>query len=129
MTTAALGSSCDTPAEQARLRVMQQRDVAVHRHERAHQAVAGQFAGTATYTRVQGPDGKVYASGGEVPIDLAPVRADAEATIAKMRLVIAAALAPADPSPQDRAVAARAASQLQAATRELQRGSALDVVA
>lgn len=45
------------------------------------------------------------------PGQLSP-EATPEATIAKMRVVIAAALAPAEPSPQDRAVAQMAQSQL-----------------
>ena len=53
-----------------------------------------------------GPDGNRYAIGGEVSIDVAPVDGDPEATIAKMEIVKAAALAPAEPSAQDRKVAA-----------------------
>lgn len=85
-------------------------DRAVRSHEQAHAAVAGQYAGTTTYSFVRGPDGVSYAVGGEVSIDSSPVPNDPEATIRKAQQIRMAANAPADPSPQDRRVAAQAAS-------------------
>ncbi len=76
-------------------------------HEMAHKAVGGQYAGAVHYSYTQGPDGRNYITGGEVSIDVSP-EADPEETIRKMQIVRAAALAPADPSPQDLAVAQRA---------------------
>jgi hypothetical protein len=67
----------------------------------------------------RGPDGAQYAIGGEVSIDTAPVDGDPQATIEKMRTVRAAALAPAEPSPQDRAVAAQAMQLMLQAQSEL----------
>jgi hypothetical protein len=61
-----------------------------------------------SFTYERGPDGAQYAVGGEVSIDVGPVQGDPEATIEKMRVVRAAAMAPAQPSAQDRAVAAQA---------------------
>jgi hypothetical protein len=90
----------------------------VRRHEQAHKAAGGRYAGAISYEYSRGPDGKRYAVGGEVGIDISPER-DPAATIAKMRQVKAAALAPADPSAQDRAVAAEAGQIEQRARREL----------
>lgn len=84
------------------------RDREVRAHETAHQATGGQYASAPTYEYERGPDGVQYAVGGEVQIDIAPVEWNPQATIEKMRVVRAAALAPAEPSGQDRAVAAEA---------------------
>ena len=74
-------------------------DRKVRAHELAHMSVGGQYAGAPHYTYVRGPDGQLYAVAGEVPIDVSPEK-DPEATVKKMQQVIAAALAPADPSPR-----------------------------
>lgn len=88
---------------------MQQRDAEVKRHEAAHVAAAGPYArGGARFEYVTGPDGQRYAVGGEVSIDLSKVPNDPEATIQKMQTVKRAALAPADPSAQDRQIAGQA---------------------
>jgi SprA family protein len=85
-------------------------DRRVHAHEQAHLSAAGQYAiSGASFEYARGPDGKLYAVGGEVQIDASPIRGDPDATIRKMEQVRRAALAPADPSPQDRAVATAAA--------------------
>jgi len=86
------------------------RDREVRSHEQAHAAAGGQYAGSPTYSFVKGPDGLNYAVGGEVSIDTAPVSGDPEATIRKAQIIRAAASAPAEPSPQDRRVAAQAAT-------------------
>jgi len=95
------------------------RDREVRNHEEAHARVGGQYAGEPSYTYQQGPDGNQYAVGGEVPIDIAPIDGDPEATITKMEIVKAAALAPAEPSGQDRRVAAVADAQRQQAIADL----------
>lgn len=95
-----------TRAQEREIRELQQRDRAVRAHEAAHQS-AGAGTGGATFTYQAGPDGRQYAVGGEVQIDIGQER-DPQATVTKMQRVIAAALAPADPSGQDQAVAARA---------------------
>ena len=109
-----------TEEERQQVRELRQRDSEVRRHEQAHLAAAGAHArGGPTFTYQQGPDGQRYAIGGEVQIDTSPVPDDPEATAQKARVIRAAALAPGDPSAQDRAVAA-AASKLEAqAAREL----------
>jgi hypothetical protein len=81
-------------------------------------AAAGLVRGV-SFTYVRGPDGKRYAVGGEVSIDTSPVRGDPEATIQKAQQIRAAANAPANPSSQDRAVAAQAARMEQVARQEL----------
>lgn len=95
------------------------RDREVRAHEAAHQAVGGQYAGAMSFTYQRGPDGAQYAVGGEVPIDVSPVAGDPQATVEKMRVVRAAAMAPAQPSAQDRAVAAQAMQTMLQAQSEL----------
>ena len=107
--------------EQARMDALKARDQEVRAHERAHQMVGGQYAGAASYTFEQGPDGRSYAVGGEVPIDASEIKGDPEATIEKMEQVKAAALAPVEPSGQDRKVAAMADAKAAQARAELNR--------
>ena len=54
-----------------------------------------------------------------MPVDVSPVAGDPNATIQKMRIVKRAAMVPAEPSGQDRAVAARAAAEEAKARNEL----------
>lgn len=95
------------------------RDREVRAHEQAHKSVGGQYAGSISYTFQKGPDGRSYAVGGEVPIDASEIGGDPAATIEKMRVVKAAALAPAEPSSQDRKVAAIADAKMAQAQAEL----------
>lgn len=111
--------------EQAELAQMQReiaslaaRDREVRAHEQAHMAVGGQYAGAAQYQYERGPDGVSYAVAGEVPIDVGRA-ATPEQTIEKARTVRRAALAPAEPSPQDRQVAAQASRLESEAIQEL----------
>ncbi|MFC1747572.1 putative metalloprotease CJM1_0395 family protein [Pseudomonadota bacterium] len=97
--------------EKKQLQELQRRDQEVRAHEAAHKAVAGQHArGAATFSFQRGPDGQLYAVGGEVSIDTSTISDDPEATLQKANQIRAAALAPAQPSGQDLAVAAAAAS-------------------
>ncbi len=99
-----------TTSEYRELQDLKERDREVHRHEQAHMAAGGAHVrGGASYSYQLGPDGRLYAVGGEVQIDTSPVAGDPAATIRKMQAVQRAALAPAEPSAQDRAVAAQAA--------------------
>lgn len=87
---------------------LKQTDRAVRAHEQAHLAAAGGLAlGGPSFTFQYGPDGRAYAVAGEVPIDTSPGRTPEE-SIRKAQQIRAAALAPSDPSSQDRAVAAKA---------------------
>lgn len=97
-----------------------QRDRQVRTHEAAHVAAGGMYVrGGAQLSYTTGPDGRAYATGGEVSIDRSAVPGDPAATIQKLRQVQRAALAPADPSPQDRSVAAAAAMSITQAQMEL----------
>lgn len=100
------------PEEIQYLEQLKQTDRAVRQHEMAHQIAGGAYTGGASYEYEVGPDGKRYAVAGEVPIDYGPVPGDPQATVEKMQTVIAAALAPADPSPKDLQVAAQARQYL-----------------
>ncbi|AEE13985.1 hypothetical protein Thena_0339 [Thermodesulfobium narugense DSM 14796] len=84
-------------------------DQEVRAHEQAHIAASGGLATSGpNYIYVTGPDGKLYAVGGDVTIDVSPVPNNPDATIQKMQTVIRAALAPAQPSSQDYTVASQA---------------------
>lgn len=109
-----------TQAEIKLLEELKKTDTKVKQHEMAHIAAGGQYITSGVnFTYQQGPDGKNYAVGGEVRIDTSPVPGDPEATIKKMNKVKSAALAPADPSPQDLKVAADARSEVSKALSEL----------
>jgi hypothetical protein len=97
-----------TPDQQREVQKLKQRDQEVHRHEQAHIAAGGSLIrGAPSYTYQTGPDKRRYAIGGEVSIDTTPAKTPEE-TIPKAQHIRATALAPADPSPQDRSVAAKA---------------------
>ncbi len=102
-----------TEEEQAVVREMKQTDAKVRAHEMAHLAAGGQFATGPSYEFQKGPDGGLYAVAGEVNIDTSPIPGDPQGTIAKANQIRAAALAPGDPSAQDRSVA-NAAAQMAA---------------
>lgn len=103
--------------QQSQLRELKKTDAEVRTHEQAHKTAGGPYAGAIQLEYTTGPDGRRYATAGEVPIDASPVRGNPEATITKMEVVKRAALAPQNPSPQDRAVAAQAdATKAQAQT-------------
>ena len=94
-------------AEQRQLESMKERDQEVRTHEQAHATIGGQYAGSPQYDFQRGPDGQRYAIDGEVSIDVSTENTPQQ-TIRKMQQVRAAALAPAEPSPQDLQVAAEA---------------------
>ncbi len=101
------------------LESLKKRDREVRTHEQAHLAAAGRYAGGgAHYTTQKGPDGRAYAVSGEVPIDTGRENSP-EATISKMETIKRAALAPQNPSPADRRIAAEAAVKEAAARKEL----------
>ncbi|MEN8178708.1 MAG: putative metalloprotease CJM1_0395 family protein [Pseudomonadota bacterium] len=105
--------------ERRELEKLQHRDREVKAHELAHKATAGQYAkGAASFDYKIGPDGKRYAVGGEVSIDIGK-EADPQKTLEKARVIRRAALAPADPSGQDRRIAAQATIMEAEARQEL----------
>lgn len=96
----------------------------VHAHEAAHLAAAqGLAISGASFSYTTGPDGKRYATGGEVNIDTSEARTPAE-TIIKAGHIRRAAMAPVDPSAQDRSVAAMADRMAANARLELNREQA-----
>lgn len=109
--------------QQSQLRQLKKTDSEVRTHEQAHKTAGGPYAGSIQLEYTTGPDGRRYATAGEVPIDASPVRGNPEATITKMEVVKRAALAPQNPSPQDRAVAARADATKAQAQTELRQSS------
>jgi len=106
-------------ADLRRVDQLQKRDREVRAHEMAHVAAgAGVVTSGASYSFETGPDGRRYAVGGEVGINVSPGRTPEE-TLSRAEKIRAAALAPADPSGQDRQIAARAASMAAEARVEL----------
>lgn len=98
-----------TEEQQREVAQLEARDREVRAHEQAHIAASGGLSiGGAQFTYTRGPDGKQYATGGEVRLDISPGRTPQE-TIARAQAIQRAASAPASPSGQDRAVAAAAA--------------------
>jgi len=106
-----------TDEEYKEVEELKRGDSEVRQHEQAHLASAGQYAkGGALYKFQVGPDGRRYAVGGEVSIDTAKVKDNPDATIAKAQTIRRSANAPAEPSSQDRQVAAQA-TQMEAQAR------------
>ena len=103
------------------VRELESIDRNVKAHEAAHIAAgAGVVSGGASYGYTRGPDGKMYATSGEVPISIKK-GSTPEETIQNARQIVAAAMAPADPSPQDYKVAASAMQmESQARTEQAQ---------
>jgi len=98
-----------SPSYQALISELASSDTKVRAHEAAHVAAGGGVVtGGANFSYTKGPDGKMYATAGEVPIDTSEGK-NPEETIRKARQIVAAAMAPSDPSPQDYRVAASAA--------------------
>lgn len=103
------GSADLTSEEKEQVRELKEQDAKVRRHEQAHVMAGGRYIkNRAQFQYELGPDGKLYAVSGEVQIDTSEVQDDPDATIQKAQTVRRAALAPSDPSPQDRRVASEA---------------------
>ncbi len=113
-----------TDEERAEVDELKSRDREVRQHEQAHMAAAGPYAnGGPSFEYTRGPDGKRYAVGGEVQIDTSR-ESEPEATIRKAQQIYRAALAPADPSSQDRSVASQAKKMEMEARSELSKQQA-----
>lgn len=115
----ALGDRQQQVLEQQEINQLAARDREVRNHERAHVAVGGQYAGAPRYQYQRGPDGVNYAVAGEVSISTSPIPGDPQMTIEKAQVIKRAALAPAEPSAQDRKVAAEAVQMEMQARVEL----------
>ncbi|MDT8370475.1 MAG: putative metalloprotease CJM1_0395 family protein [Gammaproteobacteria bacterium] len=109
-----------TAQELKQIQQLKTRDREVRAHEAAHVAAgAGLIRAGTSFTFQRGPDGVQYAIGGEVSIDTSKVVNNPEATLRKAEQIRSAALAPAQPSSQDRNVAAKAAQLAIEARAEL----------
>ena len=111
--------------EQQVVQEMAARDAQVRAHENAHVAAAGGMASAPSYTYETGPDGKRYAIGGSVRIDMSK-EATPEETLKKAERIRAAAMAPAEPSPQDVSVASRASQMASDARAEIAKEQSIE---
>lgn len=102
-----------SPAERRIIAELQARDRAVRNEEERHAATAGQYAGEPQYTYRRGPDGKLYAVDGKVPIRLGNAGSPEEQEKA-LRRVQAAAVSVQSPSSGDYAAVASSAAALAA---------------
>ena len=104
--------------EQRIVTELQAADTNVRAHEAAHMAAGGGLTSPASYTYERGPDNKMYAVAGEVGISTGEGNTP-QKSLNKAQTIRRAALAPADPSPQDLKVAAQAASMEMSARAEI----------
>lgn len=111
----------DSQQEEEMVRELKQRDTEVKMHEQQHiSSAGGHIRSGPSYSYQIGPDGKRYAIGGEVSIDVSPVPDNPEATILKAQTVRRSALAPSSPSAADHAVAADANRMERNARRQIE---------
>jgi hypothetical protein len=104
-------AALEDPEVRSEIMSLQNAEDKVIAHENAHKSVGGEFAGAASYGYTTGPDGKRYISSGEVSISV-PATGEPEALISALERVKQAAMAPAEPSPQDQRVAASASAKI-----------------
>jgi hypothetical protein len=115
-----------TEEERKEVERLRKRDQEVRAHEQAHKAAGGPYAGQVTFETERGPDGRAYAVSGEVKIDTSEVPNNPQATIRKLETVKRAALAPSQPSSQDRQVASQADAKIRQAQQELREEKAAE---
>ncbi|MEM6732275.1 MAG: putative metalloprotease CJM1_0395 family protein, partial [Myxococcota bacterium] len=112
------GGEALTKDEQREVQELKARDREVRVHEQAHIAASGSLSTAGPFYEYEtGPDGRRYVVGGEVKVS-APKGRDPEETIQIQEQLIRAALAPAEPSAQDRRVAAGARRKISEAKLE-----------
>ncbi len=104
-----------TPEEQQVVDELRSTDQKVRTHEQAHAAAGGH---NVRYEYETGPDGRQYAVAGTTDIDIYAAGNDPDGKMAQAQKMRSAALAPADPSGQDLAVAAKATRLEMDARRE-----------
>ncbi|NOX18646.1 MAG: hypothetical protein GXO87_10260 [Chlorobi bacterium] len=109
-----------TEDEKAEVRRLKKLDAEVKAHEEAHRRAAGELVrGGVRFSYKIGPDGKRYAVGGEVKIDLSEDPRGPKETKLKAEKIKRAANAPAKPSPKDKQVASSAERMQAEAEREI----------
>ncbi|MFH0882136.1 MAG: putative metalloprotease CJM1_0395 family protein [bacterium] len=105
--------------EQKEVDELKNREQEVRQHEMAHKSAAGQLAvGGPNYTYETGPDGKQYATSGEVKIAVGSGQTPEE-KLHNAQQAARAALAPSEPSGEDRQIAAEAQRVAMEAQQEL----------
>jgi hypothetical protein len=102
-----------SPAEKREIGQLQERDREVRNEEERHKTAAGKFAGQPQYVYRRGPDGKLYAVEGKVPISV-NVTGSADDRTAALRRVQAAAVSVQSPSSGDFKAVASAATAITA---------------
>lgn len=108
-----------TPEQQQELAKLKETDGKVKAHEQAHIAAASGISASApSYDYQEGPDGQKYAVGGEVNVSFEQT-GDPEKDKVSAEAMKRAALAPADPSSQDRAVARNAEKMIADAEKKI----------
>ena len=108
-----------TPQEKQEVAELKTTDAEVRAHEQAHKAAAGGLRTSApNYEYETGPDGKKYAVAGDVNVSYQH-SSDPEVNLRNAQQLKASALAPADPSSQDRKVAAQADREITEARQEI----------
>lgn len=111
--TAAKAPGQLSPAEKREVAELQERDREVRNEENRHKAAAGKFAGEPQYVYRRGPDGKLYAVEGKVPINV-NVTGTADERKTALRRVEAAAVSVQSPSSGDFGAVATAATAITA---------------
>lgn len=110
-----------TPQEEQEVAELKTTDAEVRAHEQAHKAAAGGLRTSApNYEYETGPDGKKYAVAGDVNVSYQH-SSDPEVNLKNALQLKASALAPAEPSSQDRKVAAQADREIAEARQEIQK--------
>ncbi|MDI6703923.1 MAG: putative metalloprotease CJM1_0395 family protein [bacterium] len=105
-------------SEKKEVEGLRKRDREVRQHEQAHIIASGGYAiGGPHYKYRRGPDGRLYAVGGEVSID-ASMPDDPDEAIRKAQAIRRGALAPGHPSQHDMMVAAEASRMEMEARQE-----------
>jgi len=100
--------------EKQMIKELEQSDRKVRQHEQQHVAAAGEFAkGSPSYVYQLGPDGKMYAIGGSVEVDISS-ETDPGKALRKANMLKAAAMGVDDQSAADARVASKASSMLAA---------------
>ncbi|MBU0567723.1 hypothetical protein KJ693_06605 [bacterium] len=108
-----------TEEEKKEVEKLKKRDQEVRQHEQTHiRASGGNSIGSPRYEYETGPDGKRYAVGGEVNIDMSKEDTPKE-TLQKAREIERGALAPSEPSSADRKVAQEARQMQREARQEI----------
>lgn len=113
------GSEELTQQEQREVSELKMTDAQVRNHEHAHKAAAaGLHTSGPNYEYETGPDGRKYAVAGDVNVSYSH-SSDPEVNLRNAQQLKASALAPADPSSQDRKVAAQAEMEIAQARQEI----------